>query len=348
MTIVDVRVGTDRSDWWIAGSRHVDAYAALKAGDAGPLARIDLPAARPVVTVCGVGKTAALATQHLRARGLNALTLAGGMRAWSLAWNTAEVDMPRSSARVVQIRRTGKGCLSYLLGSDQEAVVIDPSVDAHVYQEEAARNGWRIRQVLETHIHADHVSRARHLAALTGARLGLPAQDRVKFDHAPISEGDEIKVGATSLTALRTPGHTAESTSYLIDGAIFTGDTLFLASVGRPDLGATKGDPGARASDLFCSVKRLLALPAATLVLPGHSSEPIAFDRISVAADLADVRRRLEPLLSNEREFVTSVLAHIPAEPPIHGSIVNINESGSVPDGNLTDLEAGGNRCAIA
>ncbi len=348
VTVVDVRTTADRGDWWIPGSRHVDAYVALKAGEEGLLCSVDLPVETPVVTVCGVGKTAALATQHLRARGLHALTLAGGMRAWSLAWNIAEVELPGAPARIVQIRRTGKGCLSYLVGSEGEAVAIDPSVDSKVYIAEAARRRWRITQVLETHVHADHVSRARQLAELTGATLLLPAQNRVQFGHGPVYEGDEMNVGATSLTALRTPGHTSESTCYVVDGAVFTGDTLFLAAVGRPDLGGASGDASGRATELFRSLRRLLALPATTIVLPGHASQPIAFDRIPVAADLAQVGIRLESLVRDEADFVANVLQRLPAPPPNHTTIVGINELGSWPEGDLADLEAGGNRCAVA
>ena len=348
VTVLDIRTASDRGDWWITGSRHVDSYDALKAGEEGLLGSVDLPAEALVVTVCGAGKTAALATQHLRARGLNALTLAGGMRAWSLAWNTAEVELPGAPAPIVQIRRTGKGCLSYLLGSDGEALAIDPSVDSTVYVEEAGRRGWRITQVLETHLHADHVSRARQLAELTGATLRLPAENRVQFDHSPVRDGDEIKVGASRVTALRTPGHTAESTCYVIDGGVFTGDTLFLAAVGRPDLGAASGDARHRATELFHSLERLLALPPATIVLPGHSSRPIAFDRIPLAADLAGICLRLKPLLRDEAEFVANVLGRLPAPPPNYAAIVSINESGTWTDGDFADLEAGGNRCAVA
>jgi rhodanese-related sulfurtransferase len=91
VTVLDIRTDRERSEWWIPGSIHVDAYAALNNGELGPLSSIDLPGTTPVVTICGVGGTAALAAKHLRERGINALTLAGGMKAWSLAWNTAEV-----------------------------------------------------------------------------------------------------------------------------------------------------------------------------------------------------------------------------------------------------------------
>src|SRR3989449_9006592 len=87
-----------------------------------------------VVTVCAAGKTSMLAAQRLRARGLDAVSLEGGMRAWSLAWNTAELPFPASTARIVQLRRTGKGCLSYLIGSGGAARRPDASPHPPLYR----------------------------------------------------------------------------------------------------------------------------------------------------------------------------------------------------------------------
>jgi glyoxylase-like metal-dependent hydrolase (beta-lactamase superfamily II) len=261
ITVLDVRQASDRAEWFIPGSLHVDAYDALKANDSAALAGLELPSDRPVVTVCGAGKTSLIAAQQLRARGLEVMSLEGGMEAWSLAWNSAEVPLLGERTQVVQIRRTGKGCLSYLIGSGGKAAVIDPALEPEVYLRLAQRYGWTIKAVLDTHIHADHLSRAGKLAEQVEAILYLPAQNRVAYPFKAIHDGDTFNVGAAHLVAFHTPGHTLESTSYLLDNqALFTGDTLFLAGVGRPDLEANPSEAQTRAHLLYHSLHRLLSL----------------------------------------------------------------------------------------
>jgi glyoxylase-like metal-dependent hydrolase (beta-lactamase superfamily II) len=349
VTVLDVRTSEDRAEWAIPGSIHVDAYDALKAGAPDALAGAHLPEDTPVVTVCGAGKVSLVAMEQLRSRGIEASSLAGGMKAWSLAWNRAEVPVPGTESTVIQVRRTGKGCLSYVIGSGSEAAVIDAALDPEVYLGIASEYGWRVTHVLDTHIHADHLSRSRSLAEQTGATLHLPAQDRVAYAFSPLEEGDEIVLGETHLTVLRTPGHTLEATSYLLDGqALFTGDTLFLAAVGRPDLDASTEQAQTRARLLYRSLRRLAALPADTLVLPGHTSNPVAFDEEPIVGTLLEVINRVEPLRLSEEAFASFILARIPPTPPNHAAIVAFNEAGEMPLGDPTDLEAGANRCAVA
>src|SRR5574341_1364769 len=122
VVVLDVRSAADRATWAIPGSLHIDAYAALKARKAHALDSVSLPADIPVVTVCNAGHASKTASEQLQARGIEARSLEGGMRAWSLSWNTADVSLPNSNAQIIQIRRVGKGCLSYLIGSQKEAV----------------------------------------------------------------------------------------------------------------------------------------------------------------------------------------------------------------------------------
>src|SRR5256886_13391745 len=196
LTVLDVRPAAGRAEWSIPGSVHADAYEALRRADPTALADFHPTNGDRVVTVCAAGKTSRLAAERLRARGLDAVSLEGGMRAWSLAWNSAEVPSPGSTARIVQLRRAGKGCLSYLIGSHGDAAVIDASLDPQVYQRVADTNGWHIRTVLETHVHADPLSPARALPAATGARLCLPAPGPVSLGDATPNDGDIVRVGS--------------------------------------------------------------------------------------------------------------------------------------------------------
>ncbi len=168
VTVLDIRTDEDRAQWAIPGSLHLNAYEALRAGQPGSLADAPFPVDRPVVTVCNAGRVSQTAAEMLADRGFDARSLAGGMKAWSLAWNAADVPLSDASVRVIQVRRIGKRCLSYIVGSSGEAAVIDPSVPPDVYLERARRHGWSIRYVLETHVHADHLSRARELAMQSG------------------------------------------------------------------------------------------------------------------------------------------------------------------------------------
>jgi glyoxylase-like metal-dependent hydrolase (beta-lactamase superfamily II) len=346
--VLDVRPATEHDEWSIPGSVHIDAYHALRARDPNALAGIELPRDVLVVTVCAAGNTSKIAAEQLRERGIPARTLVGGMKAWSLAWNIAEVVVTHSDVRIIQVRRTGKGCLSYLIASGKEAAVVDASLPTEVYLRLAQARDWVVRFVLETHVHADHLSRSRQLAKQCGARLFLPRQDRVSFEAEWIDEGDIVPVGQCRLHALRTPGHTGESTCYVIDdGAVLTGDTLFLTSVGRPDLEAGIVEAREHARMLHASLRRLMSLDPDILVLPGHTSEPVAFDPRAIAAPLGEVKAKIALLGRSEAAFIEEILGRLPPAPPKHQQIVRLNEAGSLPEVDPTDLEAGANRCAV-
>jgi glyoxylase-like metal-dependent hydrolase (beta-lactamase superfamily II) len=348
VTVLDIRTDDDYAQWAIPGSLHVDAYEALRNGQPGALATLTIPADRPVVTVCNAGKVSQTATGVLASRGFDARSLAGGMKAWSLAWNAADVPLTDPSVQVIQVRRTGKGCLSYLVASEGEAAAIDPSVASDVYLEIAHHHRWSIRHVIDTHVHADHLSRARELARQAGAALRLPSQNRVRFAFTPIADGESIRLGMATLRALATPGHTNESMSYILNEAVvFTGDTLFTNGVGRPDLHADPDAARQRARALFASLNRLREFRPEVIVLPAHTSEPIAFDGLAVAARLDDVALWLCGWLTSEPAFVERVTSTLPPTPPNFARIVELNEAGEFPAGDPTDLEAGANRCAV-
>lgn len=348
--VLDVRAEEAHREWSIPGSERLP-----WAGDGGDGTDAPVDCGRfrgegPVVVVCARGRTSRRVAEAARKRcGTAVRSLEGGMAAWSFAWNAAEVSDPGEAVTVLQLRRTGKGCLSYLVASEGEALVIDPSLEAEAYLQVAGERGWTIEGVVETHIHADHVSRGRRLAEAAGAPLHLPEQERAQFPHRALADGDRIPVGATRLTVLHTPGHTDESHSYLLeDRCVFTGDTLFLDAVGRPDLEARGDETEVRrhAGRLFASLSRLAGLDPNVLVLPAHTSEPVAFDGEPVAAPLAAVRSRVDEIALGEEAFVERLVRATPPTPPNYERIVELNEAGAWPGDALVELEAGANRCA--
>jgi glyoxylase-like metal-dependent hydrolase (beta-lactamase superfamily II) len=218
-----------------------------------------------------------------------------------------------------------------------------------VYVHLAEGRGWRIIRVLDTHVHADHISRSRKLAEVVGASLHMPEDAPVSYPFSALGDGDALGVGAATLESVRTPGHTPESTSYLLDGgALFTGDTLFLSAVGRPDLDATPEASREKTRDLHRSLRRLLAFGPETLVLPGHTSAPVAFDGEPIGAPLSQVREGVPVLRLDEDAFVEKIAA-VRTAPTSENfeRIVELNRAGEAPEGDPTELEAGANRCAV-
>lgn len=345
--VLDVRPDEQRAEWHIPGSYHIDAYSQLKEGNAAVLDQVNIPDNTKVITVCAAGKTSQIAAEALRNNGIEAYSLEGGMKNWSLAWNTAESG--DSDVEIIQVRRTGKGCLSYVVGSENEAIVVDASLEPELYLEIAAKKGWAIKYVLDTHIHADHLSRSLSLSKLSGADLILPDQDKVKFAFKKIKDQDALQFGNASLNAIHTPGHTSDSTSYLISGKyMLTGDTLFTNGVGRPDLKATEEEAKARASLLYKSLQKILKLDENILVLPGHISKPVPFDHLIIGEKLGEIKKTVDSLNLSEEEFVTVILSRIPPTPPNYLKVAELNLTGNFNGVDPKELEAGANRCAVS
>lgn len=353
LTVVDIREQGDYAAWHIDGSRNLPVYDALKSGDDASLLRAAtaLPRDRPVVTVCRGGVVSRRAAELLETLGFSAASLSEGMYGWGAVSSEAEIGLrSHPQATFTQIRRNGKGCLSYLLGADRAAVVFDPSVEIEAYVEGARRRGLEIRHVFETHVHADHLSRARELARATGARLVMPENRRAVFPFTPTGDGEKNTVGGIEIETIATPGHTGESVCYLVSGeALLTGDTLFIDAVGRPDL--ERGDAGATdgARALYRSLhERLKPLAGEIVIYPAHHAEPIGFDRRPIGASLSQVRSTLPLLRLAEQEFVTTIVGGLGSKPANFQTIVGINEGRSALDElDPLELEAGPNSCAV-
>ena len=214
--------------------------------------------------------------------------------------------MDRDQALDLEVFVTeGLGDSSYLLASGREAVLVDPQRDAWRFLEVAERRGWRVRHVLETHVHNDYLSGALETRAATGAEIVAPARGGYEFEHRPADEGDWLEIGGLRLTAWATPGHTPEHVAWLVTEAgtpgeeadaahaIFSGGSLLAGSVGRTDLlGPVLTN--ALTADQQRSLMRIADLPGDTRVLPTHgsgsfcSAGPVRAERTTtVEAELA-------------------------------------------------------------
>jgi glyoxylase-like metal-dependent hydrolase (beta-lactamase superfamily II) len=168
---------------------------------------------------------------------------------------------------VETFRAEGDGCLGYLVVDEPSgaALAIDPRLDqVSAIENAVTARGWRLMYVLDTHTHADHLSGAWALAARTGAQPIAHAASRATRIAARVTDGDTLELGHRRIRILAAPGHTPDSMALLVDGHLFTGDALFAGGAGRTDF------PGGSALALFDTLRSLQALPAATVVHPGH------------------------------------------------------------------------------
>ena len=237
------------------------------------------------------------------------------------------------------------GCLahaSYLIGSEGEAVVVDPQRDVDQYINDAAAQDLKIKYVIETHLHADFVSGHRELAARTGAEIVFGEQAGATFPHRAVRDGDEINIGKVRLRILETPGHTPESICILVIDAqtsdqpqkVLTGDTLFIGDVGRPDLAGGKGYTAQMmAAMMYDSLhQRLLKLGDAVEVYPAHGAGSMCGRNLSTetSSTIGDQRQfnyALKPM--SKDEFVSMMTTDLPEAPAYFSKDAEINRDGA-------------------
>lgn len=348
--ILDVRNEDDVEEWEIPGSTNLPIYDELLDHDFSTLeANLDeLPKDREIAVVCVAGVTSARAAEFLREHGFNAESIDDGMNGWGRAHLQYDLEVVDG---VVQIVRPGTGCVSYLVHDSDEAVVIDPSQYIDEYLNVADERDVEIVGVADTHAHADHVSGARRLAGELDVPYYLHGDDTGSLDGVnELEDGDTIDVGDRELKVHHTPGHTHGSVSFLYQDALLSGDTLFLRSVGRPDLEDGSEDAIREAAgQLFESLDELLDLDEETVVLPGHFNDE---EVRPLATKLGDLRAEAtNELLSYVEEtdkeaFVETIVESLADEPANYNEIKQINWGREQPGDDVEALELGPNNCA--
>ena len=236
------------------------------------------------------------------------------------------------------------GCLAqgaYYIASNGEAVIIDPLREVGPYIDRAEKDGVKIKYILETHFHADFVSGHLDLAAKTGATIVYGPTANTKFDCHVATDGEVLKVGDVEIHVLHTPGHTMESTTYLLkdesgkDHAIFSGDTLFLGDVGRPDLAqkAATMTQEELAGILYDSLRnKIMTLADEVIVYPGHGAgsscgKNMSKETVGTIGDQKATNYALRANMTKE-EFVAEVTDGLSAPPAYFPENVRMNKMG--------------------
>jgi glyoxylase-like metal-dependent hydrolase (beta-lactamase superfamily II) len=352
VTLLDVR-NRDEVDRWRIESpsithHHVPYMKFVAAGVTGDVADL-LPAdvREPVVVVCPRGEASAEVATLLVEAGVDAENLAGGMAAWARLYDRFEVATG-DGATVYQYRRPASGCLGYAVVADDEMAVIDPlRAFADRYRYAAAEQDATITYAVDTHVHADHVSGVRALAATDATPvLSASAVKRgVVGTFDTVRDGDALAVGDGTLEAVALPGHTTGMTGFLVGDILLTGDSLFCDGVARPDL-QEDADPAAQARELYATLTdRLAAFDDDTLVAPGHTDAGVGADAPDVA-HLGALRTRLPVFGMDEAAFVDHV-TQVGAEPANADRIAAVNRGvETVDDDAAFELELEPNNCA--
>lgn len=338
--LLDVREPEEFSDFKIPGAVNIPLSQLFRPGS-----QTQIPKDKKIITICSHGNRSMVATFALAQNGIEATSLVGGMALWNQVLGST--TLKEGDVTIIQVEKIGKGCLSHIVGSNGEAVVIDPTHPAQKYLEFAQKEGLKITKVIDTHQHADHVSAAKDLAQLASAKLYLSKLEEYKLESEKIGDSDTIPFGTKHLRVIHTPGHTAGSMSFVVDDKfVFSGDTLFVEGIGRPDLRDQVEEFATKLYDTLHN--KLLKFSDETKIFPTHHSEGIKPTQNGVYYTTVKMAKTLPLLDLSQAEFVSKVVSITTPRPMNYSMIIKINK-GTIPISpmQIPDLEMGPNRCSI-
>jgi len=305
-----------------------------------------IPKNKKIVTICSHGNRSMVATFALAQKGLEATSLEGGMSRWNQVLN-ANTVVKQEDLIIIQVEKIGKGCLSHIVGSKGDAIVIDPTYPPSKYLEFAQKEGLKIKKVIDTHQHADHVSAALQLSKLANSDLYFSAREEYNIESIKAKDGDLISIGSKQIRVMHTPGHTAGSMTYVVDEIYaFVGDTLFVESIGRPDLRDKAEEFAVELHETLHN--KLLNLPPNCKIFPTHHGEGVKPTENGIFYTTPEMAKNLSLLDLNKDEFIKKVVSMTVPRPMNYAMVIKVNK-GTIPitEEQVPDLEMGPNRCSV-
>ena len=316
-----------------------------------------LPGDRMVLAVCAKGDTSNYVAEALRRLDYEAVNLEGGMRAWGEYYYWRPV-VEHESMALYQVVRPARGCLSHVLISDGHAAVFDPGRHLDTYRDLIARADARLERVVDTHLHADHLSGGPALADASQVPYFLHPYDAIhpmdmvpaELDYRYLREGQMFFIGRASVQALHIPGHTLGMVAFLVDDRyLLSGDSLFIGSIARPDLG---GKAETWTPLFHRSMQRLMGLADETVVLPGHFSQMIEGDEDGLYRHTLGALKAenvgLQRAAADRETFERYIMESLPEFPDAYVDIKRINAGLKTTDEDeARELELGKNVCAL-
>jgi glyoxylase-like metal-dependent hydrolase (beta-lactamase superfamily II)/rhodanese-related sulfurtransferase len=368
--ILDVRTPQEYAAWKITYNKYRDLplIPIDQLFSSTGMALRDVPKDKEIITVCAHGNRSMMAARLLSKFGFNVKSVKGGMAQWNNIYDIAMMpDNGNLPATIWQVRRISKGCIGYIVSSkiDRNAVIIDPTCAIEEsFMKIANDNHLNITKVIDTHMHADHVSGVSRLARVTGADIYVSSSEGYKIQHdigltvLQVKDNDKISISdGIHLLAIHVPGHTKGSMSLALslEGGnytghyLFTGDTLFVDGIGRPDLrDKAKED----ANDLYESYHQRIFknFPNDTTILPTHfNTGSIVLEHEKPIYDtLEAIKKRVKLFSETKEEFIKALVGTTSPRPSNYKTITEINKNMIPCDQiELGDLEAGPNSCAL-
>ncbi|WP_161486335.1 MBL fold metallo-hydrolase [Candidatus Nitrosocosmicus hydrocola] len=382
--ILDVRNQKEHDLWSVSYDKYKDS----------PIIPIDqisnkeslqlIPKDKEIVTFCTHGQRSSSAAKTLSSLGYRVRTIEGGLDGWSTLYDIAPINTGSKDIKIWQIRRISKGCMSYIIASVQSknALLLDATCNIDkVVNDLLEEHGLKISNIIDTHMHADHLSGSTRLGNLYEGEIDLSTFETYNYENIAsgkysksrqIKDGEKLRVSdSVALEAIHTPGHTDGSLSFKleiqkeakkatdqVEGIkdditndqpkifLFTGDTIFVNGVGRPDL-HNKSEEYAK--KLFQTYQdKIFNLPDETIILPAHYNASFDHEK-PIYNTIGSIKQKLTSITNSESEFVKFVTSNIPPQPMNYEKIVLFNKNlTSCETVDQKDLESGPNSCGIS